>query len=448
MKKLDYPPAIAELIRTAINSPEKDKLKAYLSNPEPYLSEPSGVPSWNILFVSMPLLRKRFWKTLVILHKELVPKYISAEALYEEIWELLKDIVLNKESYQDSIALNNKLSSFYHAIKKTLSLFTVIYHIKYLDVGEKYFQLRNIEVYKLTGDYLQSTRLTHGINQGGSYIFDKWEGRSIAKIEIAAVDTDRAIDTGRKEVEIVLDLLKLIARSAKLSNTFDILFRWEIAEVLVITKQSVKRTSLISRQFGDHHAVTVDMGNSIDNELKDNDFWMTIVEGALPEDIHKRVIKATHWISKAIMMNDIDLDYKLVMLCTALEIMLLPSYKSGNKGELIALRQLLLGRSNYYNPTGILHLYNIRSDVIHEGNVDITSRSDYWNLLICCMQVLKNIVTLSRQYPDIITLNDLIAKVQDQETLDHFIDNCKIGMFEGKDIRDIQKVAQRMRNNP
>jgi len=107
------------------------------------------------------------------------------------------------------------------------------------------------------------------------------------------------------------------------------------------------------------------MDKAISKGLGEHKSWQYLLDGNLPKDIDTRITKAMKWISHAITSS--SLDHKLVDLCTALEILLLPGHKSGTKSELVALRQVLVGRGTSYTPEAILYLYNKRSNIIHSG---------------------------------------------------------------------------------
>jgi len=62
--------------------------------------------------------------------------------------------------------------------------------------------------------------------------------------------------------------------------------------------------------------------------------------------------------------------------------------------------------------------------------------------LICCLEVLSNIATLSRQNPGIQRLKDLLKTVESAETLQDFIECCDLGVYEGDGIDKIKKIAK------
>jgi hypothetical protein len=239
----------------------------------------------------------------------------------------------------------------------------------------------------------------------------------------------------------VLNTIRIAAIREAISQD-DQMFLWEVGEVLSIPRVQPETGPLWSRSYHrGFRPLIVPMDQTIAKGLGGQGSWQYVLDGNLPEDINTRVTRAIEWISHAITSN--SLDYKLVDLCTALEILLLPDHKSGTKGELIALRQVLIGRGESYAPGFVLYLYEKRSKIIHSGTLEIASFSDYWNLKICCLRVLNDIVSLYKRHPDIKRLRDLLKLVENADTLQSFIKQCDGGIYGGVGIDKIKKAAEK-----
>jgi hypothetical protein len=420
---------VNKLLKASINYKEYKRLAEYLKSQ-------TETPIWDIALVWTPEIRAKFWRAMGELQKEFVPQHIDINSLYNKLWVLLREVALNKSIYQDSKKLKSKVSDFANEVKKPLAVFDVICEIRNFDVGSKHFELGNVQIFKLTKDYLQSLDLIQ------SDIFSNWEGRFVTKVEVSASYTGGANVLGKAEVNNALNVLRLAVRKEFISRSSDSLFLWELGNSIVIPKVKPREGVLFS-MFNNRevYPFKTDLGNTVGKLLEDGSIWRLILDAKLPEDIKRRVIRATEWISHAITSD--SLDYKLVNLCTALEILLLPNHKEGQKGALLALRQVLIGRGTSYTPESILYLYNKRSVIIHSGLFDVTSHSDYWNLLVCSLQVLESIVRLSQKYPHIQELENLLAIVESKETLEDFIKHCEQGMFKGQKIGDVKKAAEK-----
>ena len=159
----------------------------------------------------------------------------------------------------------------------------------------------------------------------------------------------------------VRSTIRLLAVRENLSKP-DEMFLWELGESIAIPKNVPNNGTILStRGHRGFSPIIVPVDNSISKGLEEQEAWRYLLDGNLPEDIATRNFKAIKWISHAVTSS--SLDYKLVDLCTALEILLLPDHKKGTKGELIALRQVLIGRGTSYVPEVILYLYEKRSNM-------------------------------------------------------------------------------------
>ena len=268
-----------------------------------------------------------------------------------------------------------------------------------------------------------------------------WLGKIVATVEVSASETRGANVIGGVEIKRALDSLRLAVRREFIRRVSDSLFLWELDKSLVIAKEGKEQ----GYQFGlfinrEVYPFIADISPAFERILDSKSIWSQIITAILPEDIQRRVDRAVEWISLAITESSID--HKLVHLCTALEVLLLPDHNLGTKGEIIAFRQVLTGRSTYENPTAILNLYEQRGDIIHSGYLDITTPYEYWYLLSCCLNVLRNIVQLSQENQQVFELKALLAIVENEESLGEFIEDCEKGFHEGKGIKKIMEAAK------
>lgn len=409
-----------------------------------YLISQKEVPQWNTFLLKIPNLREKYWRSLVDLHMELVPSHISSQDLYGKLWELFREVTVNASDYQTKERLAQKLSEFSELVKKPLAAFDIIYEIKNFEIGANRFVFRNVEIFKLTSEVLQSLGLDANEPVMQDRIFKDWVDRSVAKVEVNVSEISRAYESGLNTVTNILDVIRLVAVRERIGWLNDSMFLWELGGSITIPKVRPEKGTLFYTTYHlGSRPIIVPMNEIIHNGLANQSIWQYILDGNLPTDIYIRVMRAIRWITHAVTANSYD--YKLVDLCTALEILLLPNHELGTKGELISIRQVLIGRGSSYAPEAILSLYEQRSVIIHSGKVDITSFLDYWHLLICCLEVIRNIVNLSRENPSIEKLEYLIGIVETTENLQCFIRSCDRDTYNGRGISDIRKAAEKQR---
>lgn len=325
-------------------------------------------------------------------------------------------------------------------MKKPLTPYDIIYEIKYFDIGESAFTFGNVDLFKLDAERLVKMRLIKNTSVVKDTVFGEWVGKSVIKTEVSISELDRAYESGLNTVSNVLDAIRLVAVWGRLNKLNGELFLWELGKSMTIPKEvnyegMVVRTTY-HRGF---RPLIIPMDETIKKGLNDQKAWNHLFDESLPEDIYTCLSRAIKWITQAVTTN--GLDFKIVYLCTALEIMLLPEYKKPPKGARLALRHVLLGHGNGLTPEAVLHLYDKRSSIIHDGSLEITDYSAYLNLLICCFEVFHNIINLSKHNPSVQKIIDLLKITENAESLQDFIRSCERGIYDSEGIKNVKKLA-------
>ena len=300
-------------------------------------------------------------------------------------------------------------------------------------MGSRHLILGNTEIFRLTDEHLKAAGLAN------ERLVSGWEGKCVAKVEVEAAGLREANAVGRPLVTNALDVLRVSARNHLIGRQSDNLFLWEAGNSVAVDADG---TTVGWHNNREVFPFAADIGDSAEELLNDpQSVWSLLARAQLPEDIHNRLTRAIEWISLAITEH--ILDHKLMHVCTALEVMLLPDHTLGKKGELIALRQVLVGENMFKEPTGILALYEQRGNVVHGGRLRIVTYNGYWHMLDCSLSVLTKLVRLSQRFPAVDTLRGLLHRVENEETLRDFTDSCEKGLYRGRGINEIKKVAQR-----
>ena len=420
---------VKKLLKAGINYKEYPSFASYLSIE-------TNAPTWDFALEIAPKIKDKFWHAMKALQKELVPQYVDINSLYSKLWGLLREIVLNKSIYQNPMKLEEKISVFANELKKPLLAFEVLYEIKNFSIGKKQIKLENAEILELTKVYLKELGLAE--------FFTEKIGETVILIKVEAAEIINASAAGRTRAESILNMLRVAVKKELLTKD-DHIFKWEIGSSIAFTREKPGDGITWSWGRSGKAPLIKDMGDNVVKSLSDKKIWKYLLENKMPKDIQTRVNRALEWISYSIATT--NLDNKLVNVCTALEILLLPDYKNRHsKGALIALRQVLVRQNVFDSPAGILSLYKQRNNIIHNGYLNITGTSDYNWLLDCCVNVLVKIVRLSQKYQDIDKLEELLGKVESKVTLEDFIKHCEWGIHKGRGIKEIKKLAYDLLN--
>ncbi|MFP3974816.1 MAG: hypothetical protein ACLFVK_01155 [Dehalococcoidia bacterium] len=420
---------IKELLKAGIMYQGQEKLESYLHSR-------SIPPSWEKTFLDFPSIRDKYFKTLISLSQELVPAHIGLSQLNDKLWHLFAEVVMQRSLFQSKSQLQAKIDEFAETAKLPLKPFIVIYEICNLDVGEHQFSFSDVHIVKATENNMN--QLVGQFYEAGT--INEWPGKTIAHTTVEVSSIDRVFEAGLRKVTRAINLTKLIALSQNLKHFREDMFYWEFGQYIAVAEPDTETRMPFSESFhgGFRRPLIVDMGPSIEKQLATEDAWQHIVQDTVPVDIANHLHRAIEWVNLAITVP--NLDQKAVCLCIALEVLLLPNYTGGNKGEAIALNQWLIGLP--WAPPGILALYEKRSAIVHRGEFGIVADTDYWHLLLICSQVIKQLASLSKTNDQVGTLKGLIEKASTSSKLKHFLELCEKGHFDDPEITRIKSLAE------
>jgi hypothetical protein len=167
-----------------------------------------------------------------------------------------------------------------------------------------------------------------------------------------------------------------------------------------------------------------------------------LASGGLPRRLSGRIHLAARWIGAS--ATKAEPDDKVIALCTALEA-LLASKDDGRKGEIIAIRSMLLPAAigeGFTDPYPLYALYVRRSDVIHGTKLGVCGEEDYRLLHFEATLALKNMLAVLARHPEVTTFRRLIELIETPEALE-----SAQGWFAryGRFARDVAKVVEERR---
>lgn len=357
---------------------------------------------------------------------ELVPMHVKDMKLVNAFWsELVCEAATNAHLYiREAPTSSDLIDEFGDRWKKPLSKFEVIYSLDYLKVGAKHITFHGVEFFTPTDTAIAERAIPKSaIDRWSKYV----DFLTLAIVRVDASSSSTAFETGRERVVDALSLMKASALWGLAGKILpDEFVQWKLSGHYIVNAitaaHSTHRVWGIQHQF---RPIVIELSDYIQKGVEGlgiNHF------SNIPKDISERVTRALHWISHS-ATHEGD-DYKLVDLCTALEILLLPEGRQArNKGGAIALRYNLLGGT--LNPCVVKWLYDRRNDVVHGNKLPIVTQMDIWHLRLVCYTTVDLTVHASAKWPEITTLQELMATMETEDTLTKFLKLADMGMYEG-----------------
>jgi hypothetical protein len=422
---------VRRLLQALLQDPDPQRIAAIVKQ-EPF---PPRVPLSYALGERLSTL---YYNALNKLARELVPQHAPRDELGQAFWELFGEVAAEASDYRIRGILTNRLNKFAEEWKRPLKLFEVAYMIENLNLGTETFSFGQACFFTMKDDEL----IQWGVSKDRpihSRIFDDFSNHCVATIKVQASDSSRAFETGLQEVLAGLDLLRIAGVRGTIYRLWDEMFLWKLDGAWLARQIEDENESITQGWWRPFHPLIVDMAENIEKGLNpQNGNLQAIANKELPQEINNHLERAIRWISSSVTRE--QLDDKIIDLCTALEIMLLPDYNKGPKGQMLDLRHHLMGGT--WEPGGILQLYELRSQIVHGSALNVSRYSDYWYLLLMCFEALRILVSHAKRNPQIQTLEGLIKNIETKEKLEDFIDHFKRGIFKGKLARQVKQVAK------
>ncbi|MCY4652627.1 MAG: HEPN domain-containing protein [Dehalococcoidia bacterium] len=401
-----------------------------------------GMPEFNFDVLASWLgkeLADELLSSLDDIRVELIPRHAEDMALINAFWDdLVYEVSANSQTYLNRPgALDELVQKFSETWKKPLSEFEVLYSVDCLALGEETISLLGVEFFSPTDEALAQRAIPKAD-------VAKWnketESLTLAITRVEAASSNLAFDSGRDKVADAIALMRVAAMRGLTGRTAtDELLQWTLSG-----SHLLRHVVSGEPQEGWYWGFRRQFGPLVD-EIGDDICWGIEelelgVLSSLPENVQDRILRSIYWIAHSTTHEVAD--HKLVDLCTALEILLLPEGgRIRQKGDNIALRYNLLGGT--LNPSYVKWMYGQRNAVVHGDQLPVVKTVDVWNLRMVCYQTARGIIQASVSRPNELSLKDLIALVETKEGLKTFIELSTKGIYEGDLMPQILKTARR-----
>ena len=351
-----------------------------------------------------------------------------------KFWSLFREAGSGVFAIQRSGALEERIARFEMECKRSLFTYDVVFLYRELDMGPEPLEIGPVRIVHATHQNMQQ------LGMNGESSWPRAENgdppSSLAITKVQAADKARAHEVGMSAVSNSLDVLKMAVLKG-LANSVqpELLLQWRpsgIWSALCARVNAPGRSWDWKRQFG---PITTNLRQAANDGLGAAPYT-DILEAPLPEDVRRRLKWAMDWILRSV--EQADQDQKMVDLCTALEIMLLPGYKAGKKWELLCLRYRFLGGN--LTPSALLGLYQMRLNLVHSPTLGVASPQETWTLRSECDTVFHLILQKFKENQQTGSLEELMQRMETVDSLQWFLDQCDAGNFQGKGIKKTGKI--------
>ena len=389
-------------------------------------------------------LASNLWSAFRQLHLELVPQYADRILLWNAfLQELLIEVDENSHRYATSNqALAELVDEFGERWKQPLKEYEVAFVIDNLSLETDQISLNGIEMFAPSETGLAQK----GIPKDLIEQFGKREGTfCIGMAFVQASDIRIAFEALRERAAETLNLLQAAGLEGLTSKPHaHELVQWFLSGHYLV--RSINQGLPSNWELQGFHRPYGPTVRPLGKEISKGIAKLRLEElEKRPHEIRDRIKRAMYWIARS-STHESD-DHRLVDLCTALEILLLPDGKSErNKGTLIALRYNLLGGT--LQPGAVKWMYDRRNEVVHGDPLPVVDQHDIWQLRDVCLSTARLTLSFSTENPTLPTQEGLVSSIETPEQLERFVKFCENGTYHGSQIRFLLKEARKRLRNP
>jgi DNA-binding protein Fis len=368
-------------------------------------------------FESFHIRGRKYWLyrlALSHLAQEKTLEHLTARDIEPELWDLVCELSLRRESYRDQKMRSRRICEFLRSIERPWRNFEAILGLSDLGVTEK-FIIGGVTFRKITTPMARKWGL-----DGHDHLVrtaKRISASPTAMTQIRAGSHAKASERAKEKVDDALNLLRFSLSGAIYANVWDeqMLFRRNgIWAVKALDEESFPETNF-ERGF---RPMGIDIPGKLAATLAE---YLRPIEDVLAghgDDLKRRVKRAVHWIGTATTRESCD--DKITDLCTALET-LLATKDEGRKAEAIAIRSMLLPAAlgqGFPDPGIVFFLYDRkRSDLVHGSEHRIGDTEDYRHLRQLAVRTLEQYVQLVNNSPSVTKHSKVIERIEAPERL-------------------------------
>ena len=358
---------------------------------------------------------------------ELVPKHAEHTRLVNAYWDdLISEVSTNSRIYSESPhSLAGLVDQFGKRWKTPLHRFEIIYSINNLQLDGKTIRLLGVEFFSPAHNSLVERSIPKSE-------IERWADDdgflTLASVEADASSALIAHEAGRDQLNRAVILMRTAALRALFGKTAtDEFMQWEVSKHYCVRPAGTTDVVVSGWGFeGQIGPFVIELGDDI---LYGSDDLKLNYIADLPGDIRDRIIRSLYWVAYSTSHQSDD--HKIVDLCTALEILLLPEgRRARNKGALIALRFYLLGGD--LDPGAVKWMYDRRNDVIHGNALPVVGPRETWTLRGVCYTAVKLVIRAAAAHEGAVTLGEVIYAIETVERLEGFLMLNDYGVYKDR----------------
>jgi hypothetical protein len=366
-------------------------------------------------------LSNSYYDTLSALRRVRELEYLKDPELEDIFWGLTCWIILNRDKLRKNLLDSKSIAEqFVSRYIKNLDTYNVLVPIENLDLkGEK---VKIGEVYVKKFDKIELGE--YAWDEGAKGFIDKLAGKTFALVTEHGNNFDLVCRRAKEQAAFTVRVLQVSLKT-------DMRIKDQYAYLTIGDSVIVKKIGTPLNQGGrqtdrSDKPRCLEINKERGDKIRE---FITSISAILEEDkisepLRKIFSRAIIWIGQSI--DDKDYDMKIIKLSIALE-SILTTRDDRLKGEALAYRLMILYSiqgKNFADLRNILHIYEIRSDIVHKGEKDVSSDVEYCTMRDVATEALLQTLSiiLEQKINDINGFKNFLESHEERAVVDRWLE--------------------------
>ena len=366
-------------------------------------------------------LGELYLKALDSLETDPALENLARADLENELDDLLRDLVVNREQMKTSPELRKRTTTFLYDIARSPGKYEVAFSVEGINFGSGPLTVGDVVFQQFNAELAQDWNYSAIPDESQGFL-DELVNKSVGIVSVNAWSHRKAKERAVAVFDRALNTLRVSIVS---STPFAISDRWLLqgrGEFHAVRQVEPKTSHVEWGAEKGFRPIGLDLTDPWTASTREFIGRLgPLYDGTIHGKLRDALLRSLEWIGTSITRESYD--HKIVDLCTALEAVL-TTKSDGRKGEAIAFRTMLLSiaiEEPFPYPKDAYRLYDLRSKVVHGGELGACGENDYLLLRLIAQKVVLYAITFIDLQGEINQPSQLIKRLESRERMEKAI---------------------------
>ena len=370
-----------------------------------------------------------YFEALDALENDPAFKHLTRRDLDTGLADLMYDLVINRERMNRSRVRRERIECFLSVLARPLVPYEIAFNVEGIKFGSNPLTIGNVVFQEFGPEMVKDWNYAKAegpIQESIREMLGNITGQPVGIVTIHAASAGKAVDRAQEDFERALNTLRVCIGSFPWPVVPDQELLQRRGRFCVVRQLKPEARPVQVGEGGSFRRIDRDLAGPLEESTKSFiEQLAPLYDGTIRCRLRDTLLHSIEWIGTS--TNREHYDHKIVDLFTALE-SALTTKKEPRKGEAIVLRSMLLSMAmgdGLFYPGRLLHLYELRSDVIHGAALGVCGKSDYRELWFHAKDIVLNIIRLNSTQGPFARPSQLIKLLESRERIEEVINQLE-----------------------